>query len=68
MQFTKKDGNSLRTMNCQFLPNQKITLGVVKVKEMALVMKKNPNPIRSFDIDTVTKVSINGEVYSIRKK
>ena len=66
VQFVKKGDKSLRTMNCQYLPGQKVTMGIVKVKEACLVRSKDPNPIRSFDLNTVKKVSIAGCVYGIK--
>ena len=67
VQFTKKTDNSLRTMNCQWLPGQTISAGLIKVKEAALVRAKDPNPVRSFDIKTVNAISIAGNVYNVKK-
>jgi len=66
VQFTKKSDKTLRTMNCQYLSGQTINLGIVKVKEAALLIAKDPNPVRSFDIHTVKRVSIAGNVYKIK--
>lgn len=66
VQFVKKADKTLRTMNCQYLPGQVVSLGVVKVKEACLVRSKDPNPIRSFDLHTVKKVSIGGKVYNVK--
>lgn len=66
VQFTKKGDGTLRTMNCQYLPGQTVNLGVVKVKEACLVRSKDANPVRSFDMSTLKKVSIGGQVYSVR--
>lgn len=66
VQFQKKGDGTLRVMNCQYLPGQSVTLGVVKVKEAALVRAKDPNPIRSFDLNTVKKISIAGKVYNVK--
>jgi hypothetical protein len=66
VQFVKKADKTLRTMNCQYLPGQVVNLGVVKVKEACLVRSKDPNPIRSFDLHTLKKVSIGGQVYNVK--
>lgn len=64
--FAKRDG-SLRTMNCQYLAGQVPSpLGYLKVNEAKLVKAKNPNPIRSVNIQTLKELKIAGTYYKIK--
>lgn len=64
--FTKKEDGSTRTMNCQYLTNQKISNEFIKVKEMSLVIKKDNNPIRQFATSTLKSLNIGKVNYKIK--
>lgn len=64
--FNKKGDGTVRTLNCQYMAGQKITGNIIKVKEASLLLKKDPNPMRSFDLNTLKKLSISGQVYNIK--
>lgn len=64
--FDKKSTGSERILNCQYISGQKITGNLVKVKEASLLLKKDPNPVRSFDLNTLKKVSISGKVFNVK--
>lgn len=65
--FTKKEDGSERTMNCQYLPNQTLGLGYVKVREASKLRTGAANSIRQFALDSMKILSIAKNTYKIRK-
>ena len=64
--FTKQNGEE-RTINCQYLKDQKNkSLGYVMVKEVQK-MKDGTNSIRQINMQTLRKLRIGGQTYTIRK-
>lgn len=64
--FIKKEDNTERTMNCQYLSNQAPNNSFIKVKDQALHKVNPTNCIRSFDLNTLKKLSIGGKKYNVR--
>jgi hypothetical protein len=63
--FTKQDG-SKRTINCQYMKDQETSnLGYVKVKE-ANKLKKDENPIRQINLQTIESLKIGGKLYTVK--
>lgn len=63
--FTKKDGSD-RTINCQYLKDQKeLQIGYVKVKDLAK-MKTSKDCIRNVNLQTLKSMNIGGKTYKVR--
>lgn len=64
--FTKKDGDK-RTINCQYMKDQKANpVGYVMVRE-AGKMKLGVNAVRQINLQTLESIRIAGQNYNIRK-
>lgn len=64
--FKKKD-QSLRTMNCQYLKDQKPDrLGYIKVKETKLIRNGESNVVRSVNLQTLEELQIGKVTYKLR--
>lgn len=58
--FVKKDGTT-RRLNGQYQGTSK--LGYIRMRDSALLKAKTGNPIRSINLQTMTELSIAGNVY-----
>lgn len=65
VEFQKQDG-TLRTLNGQYMKDQKLNSSYVLVKESGK-LKTGSNPIRNVNPDTLKVLKIGGETYRIRK-
>lgn len=64
-EFKKKDGE-MRVMNCQYIKDQDLKLGYVKVKEAALMRTDPKNAIRQINIQTLKSLKIGGVSYKVK--